>query len=680
MRARWWRQGSDGQDEQLGKICFELCSGTYGLAKGGSIASRLMRLVSVEVEGFRRFARKARMSLDGRVIAVVGPNEAGKTSFLRAMAHLNGRGEFDPADFARSRAEQPSSIVTARFLIEDDDRRALGSSADLGEARWYVRWKVPDGTMYHRLDPASALRRDRKPRRALLAMLQRAQDHSIFAEAAEDSSEAAVVSMLVASSEALAVDDEDLDADVVENLYGLAGALEDLSWPRRTPKYLSSLHQSVRRLAIAEREPPLANQFLEVLDSRYPRFLLFGAPERDLRSDYELTEIVEDPPIALVNLARLAHLDLVALHNAKVEERHADAEKLLEDANKRLHSVFADAWRQSGVYLRLSTDGTLLRVFVSAEAQQGYTSVAERSEGLRAFIALLTFCALHDGKRPIVLLVDEAEIHLHYDAQADLVRVFTRQQAAEKVIYTTHSAGCLPHDLSGVRLVEPLDDGDSQVTNAFWSGGPGFSPLLIGMGASVLAFTPARRAVLAEGGCDFVLLPALLKEASGNAELDFQILPGLAEIPANDVGYLELEAAAVAYLVDGNGAGKRIRNKLLRGGISAERIVTLGGDDSGLVLEDVLDVDSYVTAVNRALHRSHGEQHAVTAASLGDRNRPGELAKWCRRRGIAEPNKTAVAYEVLELRSEGRQLLAEDRRAVAEALHEDLTALLERPR
>src|SRR5206468_181099 len=98
---------------------------------------------------------------------------------------------------------------------------------------------------------------------------------------------------------------------------------------------------------------------------------------------------------------------------------------------------------------------------------------------------------------------------------ADLVRAFEQQSLAAKIIYTTHSAGCLPSDLgTSVRVVEPIPDTDrSRIRNDFWGTSAGFSPLLMAMGASALAFTPTRRAVLAEGPSDLLLLPSLLKDA-----------------------------------------------------------------------------------------------------------------------------------------------------------------------
>jgi hypothetical protein len=133
------------------------------------------------------------------------------------------------------------------------------------------------------------------------------------------------------------------------------------------------------------------------------------------------------------------------------------------------------------------------------------------------------------------------------------VQVLESQEQAAKVIYTTHSAGCLPQDLGrGIRIIVPiLETDDSKVINWFWTEeleGTGFSPILIGMGASALAFASTRRAVIAEGASDAILLPTLLREAAEIDRLDYQVAPGLANVDAAAVRELDLVAARVAYL------------------------------------------------------------------------------------------------------------------------------------
>jgi len=148
-----------------------------------------------------------------------------------------------------------------------------------------------------------------------------------------------------------------------------------------------------------------------------------------------------------------------------------------------------------------------------------FFDIDEHSDGLLQFVALRSFVEEERREgRPIVLLIDEAETHLHYDAQADLVSVFEEQSEALAVIYTTHSAGCLPRDIGvGIRAVAPAyadKDGVrkqtdiSQIISSIWEQGQDFSPLLLLLGASAFAFSATRFAAITEGPSDAMLLPS----------------------------------------------------------------------------------------------------------------------------------------------------------------------------
>jgi len=276
-----------------------------------------------------------------------------------------------------------------------------------------------------------------------------------------------------------------------------------------------------------------------------------------------------------------------------------------------------------------------------------------------------------------ILLIDEAEIHLHYDAQADLIQMLSRQQRAAQVVYTTHSAGCLPQDLgTGVRLVEPNEDQErSSVENWPWQKGQGFGPLLLGMGASTLAFVPTRAALIAEGGSEVVLLPVLIREAVGAEALDFQVAPGVAEASRATIARIDLQGNKVAWLVDGDDGGAENRSYLQSSGIPPERIFTLGGPGSGLTTEDLVQVDAFVDAVNEELRRSHGEDAAVLAVeNVPSPGRWLRLEKWCGAEALAVPNKGTVAHRIADQRSE-RNVVATERAGMLRELHDGLAQI-----
>lgn len=481
----------------------------------------------------------------------------------------------------------------------------------------------------------------------------------------------------------LEANDADLPDETIERVRRFVEKLEseDLNHEElgTTPEQVRRLAQQLNELVQYESYRDLNQLAINILFRRRPEFLLFDDDARLLQSNYDLEQHGDDPPAALRNLARVAQLDLAALRRMIAEGELGQVESLIERANNRLSTVFADSWFQSGVTVRLRLDGTVLHVFVGS-TETSYVSIAERSDGLRQFVALLAFTTLEQtGQAPPILLIDEAEIHLHYDAQADLVQMFAKQEVASKIIYTTHSVGCLPEDLgTGVRLIEPNSPTTSTIRNAFWQEeGSGFTPLIFGMGASTLAFVSLRSALVVEGMADVILLPTLLREATDLSYLGFQVVPGLSETNEHGIGLLEREAPRTAYLVDSDEGGSKIRSKLKRALIPDNRVFSLSDSEKQeVVLEDLVNPDVYVDAVDEELHRSHGESMSFPRDELPDISRPKAVKAWCASKGVGEPNKRAVAYHIVESRS-SRTVVSEAYCDPLRQLHTEIIAVLQ---
>jgi predicted ATP-dependent endonuclease of OLD family len=89
-----------------------------------------MDLIWVEIQGYKRFEKRVKMNLEGRLVALTGPNEAGKSSFLFALRHLNTSEVFVNTGGVRELTRGlslPSNqvIVEAGFRLSDDDQRAV---------------------------------------------------------------------------------------------------------------------------------------------------------------------------------------------------------------------------------------------------------------------------------------------------------------------------------------------------------------------------------------------------------------------------------------------------------------------------------------------------------------------------------------------------------------------------
>lgn len=647
-----------------------------------------MRLIKAYINGFRRF-EKAAIDLDGNLLAVVGPNEAGKSSLLAALLSTEDSTSFKKTDIARSSSHsEVETSIELLFSLDQDESELAKNLGGIGEPRWYHVRKNKDGQLNHWVEPK--IERDltlrEKTRDRIEKILRNPKLEKLLSkeytlpksDEKEQSQDLTLREILTAVSDRINIDTKSLPQRVFNDLNEALLLLAECraEAPHSSQRTLEITEEILKKLIEVESRTHPQSQLLDELNRRQPQFLMFDDEARSLLGEYTIPEL-DNPPSALQNLLDLADLDPSLLKEAIDSNDHGKREKLIEKANQQLRKKLEKAWNQSPVYTRLQVDQEVIRILMNKPGT--YSGFEERSDGVKAFVALYSYTCLNTEGPPPILLIDEAEAHLHYDAQADLVRVFETQEIASKIIYTTHSAGCLLNDLgTGIRVIKPVynengqDTGKSIISNSFWTEGAGFSPLMLAMGASIMALVPARRAVIAEGPSDLILLPTLLREATGLEKLDFQVAPGLANVSADQAIKLSLEAPIVAYLIDGDEGGRKNRRKLKAAGVSDRLILDY---DANRVIEDFLNIEIYLAAINLELRRSHGSECQITKNDLNDTLRPCSLKEWCKSQGIKTPHTVKVALHVLSLRNE-HSLLDSRYSKLLENLHERiLTAL-----
>jgi predicted ATP-dependent endonuclease of OLD family len=615
-----------------------------------------MKLISVELHGFRRFRNKTKMQLDGKLIAIIGSNEAGKSSFLKALLKLN-----DNEKFITSGGEQeltrgatyPSSnvVVSATYLVENEDQAAISHLDNAASVRYFKWQKKIDGNYYWNSSPTP--NRDFRRRQSIILKLQK------FSLKIEKLSKSKKL-----SDESLEMVEKLLTDKIIENLIKLLGVKDDKLSGSTIAKIsefteilddeeiksnietVASIVQELQNLCDVEKED-VHHSVCTILEERKPKFILFSEEERNLNSSYSIEELKTTVPKSLKNLLKVANLDLSRLINY-VENDEGKKKDLLDDANAKLKDFFLDAWRQSEVWVSLSISKDSRLCILVKEKGADSVNIAERSDGLRQFVALLTFLNLENYEEPPILLIDEAETHLHYDAQADLMQMLAKQENTSQVIYTTHSMGCLPEDLgNGVRLIKQINE-YSEVQNWFWdSDEAGFSPILFGMGARNLAFFPIRYAVVVEGASDIIILPRLFREVTGKDFLGFQIVPGISQASKDTLSTLDKHGNRTVYLTDSDLAGKKLQTFLQSAGIPKHKILDLPDTKKlGLVLEDFIDLDIYVNAVNEELRKIYGDKFKISQGDVNFPNRPEALKQWLKKNNLNDFGKRRVAYQI----------------------------------
>ena len=612
------------------------------------------------------------MRLTEPVIAIVGPNEAGKTALLRAISLLNDERAIEPRDKTRKTDATPQIIGI--YELSDDDRIAL-KKADVAQAEKLRQVRI-------------AKKEDGKFSVELLGRQRDLEFRNEVAQKFDSITTTAVVTSFGANSEekerrkarllaaaaVLRSDSEFFTEGQVQQIQQAAGEIHAaVSQATATPKEKADgaeFSKAFNELVKTEQEWLPAKAQATIIQ-RKPRAILFDDPSRDLKPSYELGKVATDAPAALRNLARIAGLNLEALKKAVETSNISARTELIEKANEKLQSFFSQAWVQSLVVPQFQIDGGWLHLLVRT-LDRGLSGVDERSDGLRWFIALVAFLNFeHQGGSKPVLLVDEAETHLSYDAQASLMEVLEEQHVAGKIVYTTHSAGCLPSDLgTGIRAVQPLHGERSTVHNGFWKKGLGLSPIYLAMGLTPLAFTTARNELIGEGPCECILLPTLIRQAVGLNRLNYQIAPGGANVDPLQLGDLISECGRALFVVDGDQGGEAIRAKLTSAGISRSKIASYR-DFAGanFHLEDLVSAESYCDAFNAELERWQQGTSKITSADV---NSPGRVAKanaWCSSRNYEAPSKITVCQRLAEHAALGGMIVDPSAKMILTALH-----------
>jgi len=102
-----------------------------------------MKLVWFEVTGYKRFAELTKINLDGKLVAIVGPNEAGKTTLLHSIGHLNHRDPFVASggsqEITRGKQIAEDEIIAQwTFAVDEEDREVLAAIPEASALRWFV--------------------------------------------------------------------------------------------------------------------------------------------------------------------------------------------------------------------------------------------------------------------------------------------------------------------------------------------------------------------------------------------------------------------------------------------------------------------------------------------------------------------------------------------------------------
>ncbi|MBC7593659.1 MAG: AAA family ATPase [Kineosporiaceae bacterium] len=587
-----------------------------------------MKLVAVTIQKFRNFVEPQRIEIEEDVTALVGKNESGKTTILKALHRLNpangdGRKFNVVTEYPRWRliSDQRKGPldtvrpVTAEFLVDD---------ADIASLTGVLPAPMTADTVIH---------------------VERSYANKFYV-----TPRAPFESVITAAGTVAAVDEDDiatllgtgsLDA-AITRAKEWAKEIKESAPPRS--KALGSfpaVADKYKYLVTAS----LEQEALDALAARVPKFFYFSnysilPGERDLT---ELAEKVaaggtmdeeEQTILALLARAQVAPSDFLDNNydsrKAQLQAAGTDISREVFrywNANKDLTVVLGD----DNVEVDKTPQGNVVNHrILKIELRDGRhgdveTNFSTRSSGFQWFFSFFAaFSEYQHSNDPVIVLLDEPGTSLHGEAQKDFVNfIFNELGASKQTIYTTHSQFMVdPTVYEKLRAVHDRATRDDQEAGVEVSkvnlkaDRDTVLPVESALGYSISQhlFIGSGQHLLVEGSSDFIYLMRMSAYMEANKKPILS--PKLAIIPVGGITNMPAFVALMgrrlnmSVLVDGEKSAsvlERTRNAAKENGVPASRIVAVGEIDKSLPkdgdIEDLFAESDYLKLYNWAFKR-----------------------------------------------------------------------------
>lgn len=597
-----------------------------------------MKLVAVTVQKFRNFVDPQRIEIEPDVTALVGKNESGKTTILKALHRLNPANgdsrefglvtEYPRWRLARDRRNDPkiedTQPVTAEFIAEQADIDALSG-----------------------LLPAPLL-----PATKVIAARSYSNEYSVWLETdMKDVIAAAAVDASVAEEDAAELTKESDLGAAIARAKELAKSLKE-SKPARA-KAVGSFPAAAEKYRYhVNSGDSLEQEQLDAIAARLPQFFYFSnysvlpgdtdltALARKVESAESLTQR-EQTVVSLLAHAGVAPSDFLdANYDSRKAELQAAAVDLSHEvfkywrANTDLEVVFGD---DNVPVPEAPNNVSVNHRFLKIELRDGRhgnveTNFATRSTGFQWFFSFFAAFSeyLHTDK-PVVVLLDEPGTSLHGEAQKDFVNyIFNELGAAKQTLYTTHSQFMVdPTVYEKLRAVHDKATRENQEAGVEVSkvnlkaDRDTVLPVESALGYSISQhlFIGSGQHLLVEGSSDFIYLMRM--SAYMESQKKPILSPKLAMIPVGGITNMPAFVALmgrrleVFVLVDGEKSTSvldRTRRAAQENDVPANRIISVGEVDPSLPrdgdIEDLFAVTDYLKLYNWAFKK------ALTEADL----------------------------------------------------------------
>lgn len=297
-------------------------------------------------------------------------------------------------------------------------------------------------------------------------------------------------------------------------------------------KEISSLKQLLLRSSQEFEE--LSNTIENIrfsLSNYYKLFpkILYREHDRQLNYSYDyetIKEILQTKDNIFYNLllaAEIEEQDILQAFEEKSEGYKQNIRFEIEDKIKRnIGEKFNEFYTQEKVRFIPRFEGNTLKFFINTNSGK-MMQITERSNGLRWYMGLfIDILAADIGDSQVLFLFDEPGVHLHINAQKELLSLFEDlSKKGHQVIYTTHLPSMLDgENILNVRVVEKDYNGNTLIYKNSYdqrlsteSKMETLSPLIKAIGADLkfsLGPQSTKLNIITEGITDYMYIKAFI--------------------------------------------------------------------------------------------------------------------------------------------------------------------------
>ncbi len=631
-----------------------------------------MKLTSCRVQNYRSILDSGWVELDD-IAVIVGKNESGKTSFLKALWKFN---PFHPAPYnidrewptgRRNEKSRDKLVVETKFsfteaeikdveAIHDSAKGIIGVEISRNYAGNYSHQFVPKNpNTEHSVEWIVDLVSDR-----LKTPPAGFTDHFIAQYSLR-------IEELI--SEVRSNGGSEYALIKLPELPGQCSAFIHPQAPhnQQDANNIANLNAVISELVEEIAATPLL-QVVDIVHRILPTFVYMD-DHRTFVGSAQLDDVLkhkqanqmseeEETITVIMDMAGLVLEDEVK--KGGEEDKH---QRILDmhDASQTLTALIAERWSQRQYEVMFQADGQHFITFVKDLNGKGLVPLEDRSKGFQWFFSFdMRFMYETKGQfSNAIILLDEPGLHLHAAAQRDLLDRMKAYSKDNQLIYSTHLPFMIDMKrLDNIYIAEEFPNEGSKVHKNWATADKDARFTLqaaLGLSWSHSLFVGQYNLVV-EGVDDYWLLTVFstMFEEAGQGGIDPQLVVTPAG-GASKVAYvgtiLKGQGLNVAVLLDSDPAGQQAFEQLVHQWILQEKLVVMVGDAVGATpcaLEDLFGEAYYLAKVNEAYAKELEKKPlTLNAKTLGKKSIVVRVEEAFGERGLGDYNKGRIAKRIM---------------------------------